>query len=120
MIAGMKGQAIHAGLSRNDGGEVMATVAKSSNRGSKPGERRGGRIAGTPNKLTKSVKEAIEAAFDKVGGADYLARMAEDQPVAFMGLLGKVLPAQINANVTGTEKRTVILQFGVQDEPTEC
>lgn len=97
----------------------MTKVAKVSNRGSKPGERRGGRKPGTPNKLTKSVKEAIEAAFDQVGGSEYLARMAEEQPTAFMTLLGKVLPAQINANVTGTEKRTVILQFGIQDS-AEC
>lgn len=80
----------------------------------------GGRKAGVPNRLTTSVKEAIEGAFDKVGGVDYLVEMAEKQPVAFMGLLGKVLPAQINANVTGTEKRTVVLQFGIQDSQAEC
>lgn len=34
-----------------------AKVAKSSNRGSKPGERRGGRAKGTPNKATASIKE---------------------------------------------------------------
>lgn len=60
-----------------------------------------GRPKGSVNKLTKTIKEAIEAAFDKVGGADYLARMAEDQPTAFMALLGKVLPTQIDANVKG-------------------
>ena len=35
----------------------IAKVAKSSNRGSAPGERRGGRIKGTPNKATASLKE---------------------------------------------------------------
>lgn len=60
-----------------------------------------GRPKGSGNKLTRSIKDAIEAAFDQVGGADYLARMADEQPVAFMTLLGKVLPAQINANITG-------------------
>ena len=35
----------------------MAKVAKSSNRGSKPGERRGGRAKGTPNKATAAIKE---------------------------------------------------------------
>ncbi len=59
----------------------------------------GGRKAGTPNKLNATVKQAIEAAFDKVGGADYLARMAEDQPAAFMTLLGKVIPTQVEAKV---------------------
>lgn len=69
--------------------------------GSKQGERRGGRKAGTPNKLTVTVKTAIETAFTQVGGAEYLVRMADAQPQAFMTLLGKVLPTQINANVSG-------------------
>lgn len=33
-----------------------ATVAKRSGRGSKPGERRGGRAKGTPNKATAEIK----------------------------------------------------------------
>ena len=36
---------------------MTAKVAKSSNRGSKPGERRGGRVAGTQNKATAAIKE---------------------------------------------------------------
>ena len=61
--------------------------------------RTGGRKAGTPNKLTRTIKEAIEAAFDEVGGPKYLARMANEQPAAFMTLLGKVLPTQVDAKV---------------------
>jgi len=37
-----------------------AKVAKTSNRGSKPGERRGGRKAGTPNRATASLKELAQ------------------------------------------------------------
>lgn len=37
-----------------------AKVASRSNRGSKPGERRGGRKAGTPNKATASIKELAQ------------------------------------------------------------
>ena len=65
---------------------------KSTKGGARPGA---GRPKGVPNKLTKTIKDAIEAAFDQVGGPDYLARMAEEQPVAFMSLLGKVLPTQL-------------------------
>lgn len=35
----------------------MAKTAKTSNRGSKPGERRGGRKSGTPNKATAEIRE---------------------------------------------------------------
>jgi hypothetical protein len=37
-------------------------------RGSKPGERRGGRRKGTPNKIPKVLREMILEALDGVGG----------------------------------------------------
>ena len=37
----------------------------------------------------------ILGALSDVGGRDYLAARALDQPVAFMGLIGKVLPLQL-------------------------
>lgn len=54
-----------------------------------------GRPKGATNKMTRTIKAAIEEAFTKVGGPDYLARMANEQPAAFMTLLGKVLPTQL-------------------------
>ena len=59
-----------------------AKVAKSSGRGSKPGEHRGGRVKGTPNKATAEVKEvarqytsdALKTLADIMGG--------EQQPAA--------------------------------------
>lgn len=54
-----------------------------------------GRPKGAVNKMTRTIKAAIEEAFTKVGGADYLAEMAVKQPAAFMTLLGKVLPTQM-------------------------
>lgn len=38
-------------------GPASQKVAKSSNRGSQPGERRGGRAKGVPNKATASIRE---------------------------------------------------------------
>lgn len=73
-----------------------------------------GRPKGAPNKLTKTIKEAIEVAFDKAGGADYLARMANEQPAAFMTLLGKVLPTQVDASVKGIGMP--VIQIGVAPE----
>lgn len=72
----------------------------------KVGESRGnagkGRRKGSKNKITATVKEAIEIAFNDVGGAKYLADMANKQPVAFMTLLGKVIPQKLDANVQAT------------------
>lgn len=59
----------------------------------------GGRVAGTPNKLTKTIRESIEIAFHEVGGPEYLVKMAIEQPVAFMALLAKVMPTQVEAKI---------------------
>jgi len=55
----------------------------------------GGRVAGTPNKVTKSLRDMILGALDAAGGQEYLTRQAEKNPAAFMTLLGKVLPTQL-------------------------
>lgn len=62
-----------------------------------------GRPAGVRNKLT-NLREAVLEAFDQVGGTEYLARLAngtQSDRAAFVGLVSKVLPTQINANVEG-------------------
>ena len=53
---------------------------------------RGGRPLGTPNRVGAIVKEAILAAFDKVGGAAYLEQVARQEPKAFCALLAKLVP----------------------------
>ena len=54
-----------------------------------------GRPKGVPNKSTIAIKEAILAALDQAGGVEYLTRQADENPTAFMGLIGKVLPLQV-------------------------
>ncbi len=54
-----------------------------------------GRPKGSQNHVTGSMKEMILTAFEMAGGADWLAGQAEKNPVAFMGLLGKLLPSDI-------------------------
>jgi hypothetical protein len=68
----------------------------------------GGRAKGTPNKVTKTIREAIEASFEQVGGADYLARMAILEPASYMTLLGKVLPAHMNIKTSDNTFRLVV------------
>src|SRR4051794_25150385 len=64
-------------------------------RGSRPGERRGGRVKGTPNKLNASLREMILSALTKAGGEAYLARCAVENPAPFLALLGRILPSQL-------------------------
>lgn len=65
-------------------------------RGSAKGEHRGGRKKGTPNKFTAQLKDVIRQAFENAGGVDYLKKQAEENPTAFMTLLGKILPQDVN------------------------
>ena len=66
-----------------------------------------GRPKGVPNKLNRDIKEMVVGALQDVGGRDYLAARALDQPVAFMGLIGRVLPLQ----VTGENGGALVVDF---------
>jgi hypothetical protein len=65
-----------------------------------------GRPKGVPNKLSADVKSMILAALEGVGGQAYLEKQAEENPIAFMTLIGKVLPLQ----VAGAENGPIHLQ----------
>lgn len=54
-----------------------------------------GRPKGSPNKVTAAIKDMIVQALDEAGGKDYLITQSRENPVAFMGLIGKVLPMQV-------------------------
>jgi hypothetical protein len=56
-----------------------------------------GRPPGSKNKTTLALREAILAALDKVGGDEYLARLAIENSSAFASLLGKILPHTLAA-----------------------
>ena len=60
-----------------------------------------GRRAGTPNKITLVLTEAIDQAFSDLGGAEYLKKIAIMDPKAFCTLLGKRLPKDIS--LTGAD-----------------
>jgi hypothetical protein len=66
------------------------------------GQKTGGRVAGTPNKATKAIKDAITEAFDKAGGVEYLVKLAQDDPRTFCGLVGRVIPLQVDGNLDST------------------
>ena len=66
------------------------------------GKRFGGRQKGTPNKTTAKVKEAMELAFEGIGGVPALIDWAEDNQTEFYKLFVKLLPVQVDANVAGS------------------
>lgn len=81
----------------------------------KLGQNRGnagkGRPKGSSNKATAALKDMILKALDEAGGVDYLIKQADEQPKAFMALLGRVLPMQI-AGENGAPLQVVINKPG--------
>lgn len=64
-------------------------------KGTRPPNAGKGRKRGSPNKLTRDVKLAIENAFVEVGGEKYLVKIAKEQPAVFCRLLGQIIPKEI-------------------------
>jgi len=59
-----------------------------------------GRPKGSVNKLTASVKEMLEGALSEIGGKDYFVTQATANPAAFLSLVGKLMPKDINLAAT--------------------
>lgn len=57
---------------------------------------RGASRKGIPNRVTKELKDMILGALDDAGGQKYLSAQAIENPAAFLSLIGKVLPKDIN------------------------
>ena len=56
------------------------------------GYKTGGRLKGTPNKITVDLRQMILRALTEAGGHEYLMRQADENPAAFLALVGKVVP----------------------------
>lgn len=54
------------------------------------------RPKGSTNHQSKAIKDMVIAALDRVGGEDYFVTQAKENPVAFMTLIGKVIPQDVN------------------------
>jgi hypothetical protein len=75
---------------------------------------KGGSRKGKPNKVTAELKDMILQALTKAGGVEYLTKQAREKPAAFLPLLGKVLPMQVNANVDGSVTVNIV-RYGNSD-----
>lgn len=67
-----------------------------------------GRGKGNLNKNTAAIKDMIDQALREAGGVEYLKRQALENPAAFIGLLGKILPKDIN--VGGQSGNPIIIK----------
>lgn len=67
-------------------------------KGTRPPAAGRGRPKGARNKIKQELREMVLAALDGAGGRVYLQQQATENPGAFMSLLGKCLPKDVNLN----------------------
>ena len=82
---------------------------KSTGRG---GKREGaGRPPGSLDKGNAMIREMVVAALDDAGGVEYLVRQANAKPAAFLALIGKVMPVQIEGAKGGPIEHSLTVTF---------
>ncbi len=59
-----------------------------------PGSRKG-----IPNKVSSDIREMIRGALDAGGGQKWLQEQMKANPKAFMALIGKIVPQQVDATI---------------------
>jgi hypothetical protein len=74
---------------------------------------RRGRKKGTPNRFTAFGKALLEDTLWRLGGAVWLEQAARENPAAFMSLLGKLLPKQLELQPEGAAPLRIVVVTGV-------
>lgn len=76
-----------------------------------------GRPKGAKNKMSGQIKDMVMTALGNVGGVAYLERQADENPQAFMTLVGKVIPLQVGGDPENPLKSvTEIIVRGVRSD----
>ncbi|WP_156391394.1 hypothetical protein [Acidovorax sp. Root70] len=70
-----------------------------------------GRPKGSLDKGNALIRVMVADALNKAGGVDYLVRQADEKPAAFLALLGKVLPVQIEGGDGGPVAHSLTVTF---------
>ena len=67
-----------------------------------------GRPRGSVNKTTKTLKEALLASFETLGGEGWLVSLAESDPKAYASLLGRLVPSEIGVEVSAGDASSAL------------
>jgi hypothetical protein len=81
----------------------------------------GGSRKGSPNKLTKSVKEAFEIAFNELqeDKEAKLTNWAKENPTEFYKLAAKLIPTSVNADLTTKGEQIKLWQLEFVDDKSK-
>lgn len=90
--------------------------------GRKPGtEKTGGRVAGTPNALTRSMKETTQATLEwlQTQPRSNMREWAAENPTEFYRIAAKLIPTQVNAEVTSKVVKVIRADRGNNDNASD-
>ena len=75
--------------------EKKDNLEKVEDKSSWGGKREGsGRKAGTPNKISATVKQNVINVFERLGGEDHMVMWATENPNQFYNIYAKMMPTQ--------------------------
>lgn len=75
------------------------------------GKKTGGRVAGTPNKLTKAAREVISGCAEALGGMDRMVAWAKEDPLNERIFWSSIFPRIVPLDVTsgGDKLPTIVI-----------
>ena len=79
------------------------------------------RTKGALSKRTLEVKELVEGALVALGGAEWLKSKADENPAAFMALVGKLIPRdlKLQGHITHTLADLIGESYGEHERTTD-
>jgi hypothetical protein len=80
------------------------------------GQKTGGRLIGTPNKVTSVFKEAVRTVYEDIGGNTAFAEWAKENPTEFYRIAARLIPTEMASQ--GTNLNVIINRFPSQTEDT--
>ena len=82
------------------------------------GKKTGGRVAGTPNKLTKAARDVIAGCAEALGGMDRMVAWAKEDPVNERIFWSSIYPRMVPIDVT-TDGKSLTFQVVRPNADTE-
>ena len=77
-----------------------------------------GRVKGKPGKAP-NLREMIQHALHKAGGVEYLIWAAKAEPKAFIGLVGRMMPQEIHADIQTASRIAITVLTGLPGRMAE-
>jgi hypothetical protein len=79
--------------------------------------KKGGRKAGTPNKLSRAFREAVMIVYDAVGGDEAFARWAVKNRSEFYKIASRLIPAEMGRHQDEDKIVVIVNRAGGDREP---